>query len=284
MNVLSKILLSGTAFIYNISLSSTISPFVVTYFVVETSCVGTALFWADLKIQEVPKLPNTSPSTIPPNVSKNLETNCESIEGCFLDSKDDNCQCEVFVEDTMAYQSVSDLSTGGDLLSTATIGAFVPDDAIFIATGSDSIKQFPGGPLSIDTIFKVSDSSGRSHYLKNVRSTANLGDGSLQMRNPVTFYSLSDPTIRDAEYELDATLEHYFFHQNVPMFMARRLAQRFGSSNPSPRYIQVIAKSFRTGMYESFGSNQYGCLEATIAAILLDRESKDHILDADPFQ
>jgi hypothetical protein len=31
-----------------------------------------------------------------------------------------------------------------------------------------------------------------------------------------------------------------------------------------------------------FGSNEYGCLEATIAAVVLDRESKDHILDSDP--
>jgi len=157
-----------------------------------------------------------------------FETNCESIEGCFLDSKDDNCQCEVFVEDTMAYQSVSDLSTVEDLLSTATIGAFVPDGATFIGTGIDDIEQLPGGPLSLETIFKVSDCSGRSRYLKNIRSTAKLGDGSLKMRNPVTFYSLPDVTLRDAEYELDATLEHYFFHPNVPIFIAQRLAQRFG--------------------------------------------------------
>jgi hypothetical protein len=31
-----------------------------------------------------------------------------------------------------------------------------------------------------------------------------------------------------------------------------------------------------------FGSNEYGCLEATIAAVVLDRESKDYILDSDP--
>jgi len=212
-----------------------------------------------------------------------FDANCESIKGCIL-SIDGNCLCEVFVEETMAYDFVSDLSTVGDLLSLTTIGAYFPDDATFTATGIDSIEQFPGGPLSIDTIFRVSDNLGRFHYRKNVYSTAKLGDGSLQMRNPVTFYSLPDINIRDAEYELDATLEHYFFHPNVPMFIARRLSQRFGSSNPSPRYIQAVAKAFRTGKYEHFGTNEYGCLEATIAAILLDRESKDHILDADPFQ
>merc|ERR1711959_817258 len=33
-----------------------------------------------------------------------------------------------------------------------------------------------------------------------------------------------------------------------------------------------------------FGSNAYGCLKATLAAIILDREAQDHILDADPIQ
>ena len=115
-------------------------------------------------------------------------------------------------------------------------------------------------------------------------SIAKLGDGSLKMRNPVTFWSLSDATNRDAEYELDATLEQYFYHPNVPPFLAQRLAQRFGISNPSPRYIKVIATAFKTGTYLSFGSNEYGCLEATVAAIILDREAQDHILDADPIQ
>jgi uncharacterized protein (DUF1800 family) len=98
------------------------------------------------------------------------------------------------------------------------------------------------------------------------------------------FWSLPDATIRDGEYELDAALEHYFFHPNAPSFLAKLLAQRFGSSNPSPRYTKVIANAFKTGKYGNFGSNEYGCLEATIAAIILDREAQDHILDADPIQ
>lgn len=145
-------------------------------------------------------------------------------------------------------------------------------------------KIYPNGSLTIDTIFEVTNSFRRTHYLKNFVSTAKLGDGSLQMRNPVTFWLLPDDTIRDGEYELDATLEHCFFHPNVPSFVGRRLAQRFGSSNPSPRFVEVISKAFKSGRCNGLGSNEYGCLEATIAAILLDREAKDHILDVDPFQ
>ena len=96
--------------------------------------------------------------------------------------------------------------------------------------------------------------------------------------------SLSGYTIRDARYELDAALEHYFYHQNTAPFLAIRFAQRFGISNPSPRYIDAIATAFRAGTYEGFGSGKYGCLEATIAAVILDREATTPHLDLDPMQ
>jgi uncharacterized protein (DUF1800 family) len=100
--------------------------------------------------------------------------------------------------------------------------------------------------------------------------------------------SLSGYTIRDARYELDAALEHYFYHQNTAPFLAVRFAQRFGISNPSPRYIDTIATAFRTGTYlndgKSFGRGKYGCLEATVAAVILDREATTPHLDLDPMQ
>merc|ERR1719352_1587231 len=98
--------------------------------------------------------------------------------------------------------------------------------------------------------------------------------------------SLADPNIRDAQYETDAALEHYFYHPNTAPFLAIRLAQRFGNSNPSPRYIKTISAAFRTGVYDTagtpIGSGEYGDMKATIAAVLLDRESQDPVLDADP--
>lgn len=89
-------------------------------------------------------------------------------------------------------------------------------------------------------------------------------------------------------YETDAALEHYFYHPNTAPFLAIRFAQRFGISNPSPRYVEAISSAFRTGIFTdgstSIGSGVYGDLQATIAAVLLDRESQDVLLDADPMQ
>lgn len=67
-----------------------------------------------------------------------------------------------------------------------------------------------------------------------------------------------------------------------------RFAQRFGISNPSPRYIDNAATAFRTGEYIDkdtdirYGDGNYGSMAALVAALLLDREARSVILDADP--
>ncbi|VEU38256.1 unnamed protein product [Pseudo-nitzschia multistriata] len=211
-------------------------------------------------------------------------TNCNSL-GCFVDDLDGTCQCQTLVEDAMAFVNESELISVDHLLATADIGAFPPSDS-FVPTVVDGIHKYPPGILSQETVFKVTDFNGQITYRKNLVSIVKLGNGKLSFRNPVSFWSLSEHTVRDARNELDAALEHYFYHQNVAPFVAYRLAQRFGTSNPSPRYIDVIATAFRTGTYSNgsrfFGSKKYGCLQATIAAVVLDREAQDHILDADP--
>lgn len=78
------------------------------------------------------------------------------------------------------------------------------------------------------------------------------------------------------------------YHQNTAPFLAVRFAQRFGISNPSPRYIAVMANAFRTGRFDdfdtgfSFGSGAYGDIGAMVAAMLLDREARSEVLDVDP--
>ncbi len=89
----------------------------------------------------------------------------------------------------------------------------------------------------------------------------------------------------DAQYETEAVLDHYFFHDNTPPFLARRLIQRLVTSNPSPRYIQTVAEAFKSGSYDargmSFGTGKYGDLASTFAAIYLDSAARSVVLDAD---
>ena len=78
------------------------------------------------------------------------------------------------------------------------------------------------------------------------------------------------------------------YHENTAPFVAIRFAQRFGISNPSPRYVEVMSTAFREGRFEdsvtnySYGSGSYGDLGAMTAAMLLDREARSVVLDADP--
>ena len=99
---------------------------------------------------------------------------------------------------------------------------------------------------------------------------------------------------RQVHDEIQAALDQLLFHPNTAPFLALRFIQRFGVSNPSPGYIRRVAESFTSGTYSfsassssfesiAFGSGLYGDLSATVASILLDRESRSVLLDADPF-
>lgn len=77
-------------------------------------------------------------------------------------------------------------------------------------------------------------------------------------------YGIGEQTVRDAQYETAAVLDHYFYQENVAPFLCTRIIQRFGFSNPSPRRVSACTNAFRTGNYtsgsETFGSGEYGSL------------------------
>ncbi len=67
-----------------------------------------------------------------------------------------------------------------------------------------------------------------------------------------------------------------------PPFLSVRILQRFGLSNPSPGLVERVAEAYSKGSYQGIGSGKYGDLGALVAAILLDDESREVILDRDP--
>ena len=82
--------------------------------------------------------------------------------------------------------------------------------------------------------------------------------------------------------DIAGLLDHLFNHSNVPPFFARFMIQRFTVSNPSPAYIEAVAQAFKTGFYNSSGSGNRGCMEATIKAVLLHPEARSASLAYDP--
>ena len=86
-----------------------------------------------------------------------------------------------------------------------------------------------------------------------------------------------------AMHETDALIDTLFEHDNMGPFLAIRLIQRLVTSNPSPRYVRVVAEAFASGTYANHTfSGKYGDMSATITAILLDREARSSTVDADP--
>lgn len=65
-------------------------------------------------------------------------------------------------------------------------------------------------------------------------------------------------------------LDTLFMHPNVAPFWARQLIQKMVTSNPSPAYIERVARVF-----ENNGSGVRGDMKAVIRAVLLDVEARD---------
>src|SRR5690606_3791375 len=71
---------------------------------------------------------------------------------------------------------------------------------------------------------------------------------------------------RDA---LRIALDTLFNHPNVGPFFARQMIQRLVTSNPSPAYVERVARTFNDN-----GNGVRGDLQAVWVAILLDNEAR----------
>ncbi|CAB9513782.1 Protein of unknown function (DUF1800) [Seminavis robusta] len=216
-------------------------------------------------------------------------SNCTNIPSC-REAEDNSCLCDVSVVQGNVFSGAS-IPNHQEILANLDVGSFIPDD--WSGTSHDDVTAYnlgSDGSLMADSAFEVVDDSGRKHVRKNMKSSVVIVGTDVSFRNPVHFSSLADPDPRDAHYETDATLDHYFYHPNTAPFLSTRFAQRFSISNPSPRYVEKIATAFRSGHFNfteggrttTFGSGGYGDLRATFAAILLDREARNVLLDNDP--
>ena len=213
-------------------------------------------------------------------------TSCGSV--CTL--KNGACLCNLVIKDSAAFSAPPSLS---DILTTLSIGSAPPlwFGSSFVlkesVNGVDVYQPNGSSSYSMNTVFGVTI-NGKTKFFKNMISMIVIGSGTktFSARNPPHFMNFIAPDIRDVMYETDAVLDHYFYHPNVAPFISRRIIQRFGISNPSPRYLSQAATAFAKGFYTSqgitFGDGKYGNLGAMLAAIVLDREARSAVLDADP--
>lgn len=80
-----------------------------------------------------------------------------------------------------------------------------------------------------------------------------------------------------ADQELVAALDNIFNHPNVGPFIGKQLIQHLVTSNPSPAYVERVARVFNNdcdALYADGCSNQRGSLKAVVRAVLLDPEAR----------
>ncbi|MGI9232367.1 MAG: DUF1800 domain-containing protein [Woeseiaceae bacterium] len=68
--------------------------------------------------------------------------------------------------------------------------------------------------------------------------------------------------------DLDAAIDNLFNHPNVGPFIGKQLIQRLVTSNPSPAYIERVARAFNGD-----NSGVRGDMQAVVRAVLLDPEA-----------
>lgn len=83
-----------------------------------------------------------------------------------------------------------------------------------------------------------------------------------------TFLGTTIPANTDGVTALKTALDALFNHSNVGPFFARQMIQRLVTSNPSPAYVDRVAKTFNNN-----GSGTRGDLRAVFKAILMDDEA-----------
>jgi uncharacterized protein (DUF1800 family) len=77
------------------------------------------------------------------------------------------------------------------------------------------------------------------------------------------------PAGQNGDRDLAMALDNIFDHQNIAPFMATRLIERLTASNPSPAYVERVARVFNDN-----GRGIKGDLGAVVKAILLDPEAR----------
>lgn len=209
----------------------------------------------------------------------------------------DGCLCDVEVKERTAFRTAP--RTARSVINFAKLGSpyprsdyeLVSNNTVSNITGVEvyvlSADKSKLPKLTKRAIFGVIY-RGEKKYLRNLKSYVAISDGSASysFRNPPSMMSIIEQRNHDAYYETEEVLDHYVYHSNTAPFISKLMIKRLVTSNPSPNYIYRVASAFRDGIFKinniEFGDGKYGSLEAMFAAILLDEESRNSILDSDP--
>jgi uncharacterized protein (DUF1800 family) len=90
----------------------------------------------------------------------------------------------------------------------------------------------------------------------------------------------SAQNIACAQSDMTAVMTHLADHPNVGPFISKQLIQHLVTSNPSPAYVERVARVFNNdcnGLYSQGCTNTRGNLRFVVQAILLDPEARGDV-------
>jgi hypothetical protein len=108
-----------------------------------------------------------------------------------------------------------------------------------------------------------------------VSRETNHDTGSKQLLN-----GQSLPPNQTSAADLNAALDNIFNHPNVGPFIGKQLIQHLVTSNPSPAYVERVARVFNNNcdaLYPESCTNTRGDLKAVVRAVLLDPEARGDV-------
>src|SRR5689334_924372 len=116
------------------------------------------------------------------------------------------------------------------------------------------------------------------------RGGQNHDAGAKTLLNGFTIAACSSPNgtanIACAQSDMTAVMTHLANHPNVGPFLSKQLIQHLVTSNPSPAYIERVARVFNNdcnGLYPQGCTNTRGNLKFVVQAILLDPEARGDV-------
>jgi uncharacterized protein (DUF1800 family) len=95
--------------------------------------------------------------------------------------------------------------------------------------------------------------------------------------NALTGATTGQARVDYANASLDAALDNVFNHPNTGPFVGKQLVQHLVTSNPSPGYVERVARAFNNdcqSLYPDNCQNVRGDMRATVRAVLLDPEAR----------
>ena len=122
------------------------------------------------------------------------------------------------------------------------------------------------------------------------RGGQNHDAGAKTLLNGFTLPACSSPTsaanIACAQSDMTAIMTHISGHPNVGPFIGKQLIQHLVTSNPSPAYVERVARVFNndcSGLYPQGCTNTRGNLKLVVQAILLDPEARGDVKTASDY-